>query len=129
MAHNPVQYKALGKPARQHGPRPIPAELGPRYFSELMAALKKCATRGTHSNVLQHISGYLKQAISAEDKQEVLHVISQYRHGIVPLGSATDAAQTSLSPTPGPLHCAAGLPATASGKPQLAKCHLMNDRP
>jgi uncharacterized protein YbgA (DUF1722 family) len=62
-----------------------PAELGPRYFSELMAALKKCATRGTHSNVLLHISGYLKQAISAEDKQEMQHVIGQYRQGIVPL--------------------------------------------
>ncbi len=62
-----------------------PVELGPRYFSELMSALKKCATRRTHSNVLQHISGYLKQAISPEDKQEMQHVIGQYRHGIVPL--------------------------------------------
>jgi uncharacterized protein YbgA (DUF1722 family)/uncharacterized protein YbbK (DUF523 family) len=84
MAHNPVQYKTLGSLLGNMG-QTDPAELGPRYFSELMAALKKCATRRTHSNVLQHISGYLKQAISAEDKQEVLHVIGQYRHGIVPL--------------------------------------------
>jgi uncharacterized protein YbgA (DUF1722 family) len=62
-----------------------PKELGPRYFGELMAALKKCATRRTHTNVLQHLSGYLKQVISTEDKQEVQHVIGQYRHGIVPL--------------------------------------------
>jgi uncharacterized protein YbgA (DUF1722 family) len=62
-----------------------PKQLGARYFSELMAALKKCATRGTHTNVLQHLSGYLKQAINREDKQEVQHVISQYRQGIVPL--------------------------------------------
>ncbi|WP_445180961.1 YbgA family protein [Pseudomonas sp. McL0111] len=84
MAHNPVQYKTLGNLLGNMG-QTDPAELGPRYFSELMAALKKCATRRTHSNVLQHISGYLKQAITAEDKQEVLHVIGQYRHGIVPL--------------------------------------------
>jgi uncharacterized protein YbgA (DUF1722 family) len=57
----------------------------PQYFSELMTALKKCATRGTHSNVLQHISGYLKQALSAADKQEMQALISQYRQGIVPL--------------------------------------------
>jgi len=50
-----------------------------------MTGLKKCATRGTHSNVLQHISGYLKQVISADDKQEMQTVIGQYRHGIVPL--------------------------------------------
>lgn len=84
MAHNPLQYKALGKLLGNMA-QSDPAELGPRYFSELMAALKKCATRGTHSNVLQHITGYLKQAISAEDKQEMVHVIGQYRLGIVPL--------------------------------------------
>lgn len=84
MAHNPVQYKKLGALLGNMG-RSAPHELGPYYFSELMAALKKCATRRTHTNVLQHLSGYLKQAISAEDKQEVQQVIGQYRHGIVPL--------------------------------------------
>jgi uncharacterized protein YbgA (DUF1722 family) len=84
MAHNPEQYKVLGNLLGNMG-HTDPKELGARYFSELMAALKKCATRGTHTNVLQHLSGYLKQAISREDKQEVQHVISQYRLGIVPL--------------------------------------------
>jgi uncharacterized protein YbgA (DUF1722 family)/uncharacterized protein YbbK (DUF523 family) len=84
MAHNPLQYKALGKLLGDMG-QTDPDELGPRYFSELMTALRKCATRGTHTNVLQHLSGYFKQVISAEDKQEVQHVIGQYRHGIVPL--------------------------------------------
>ncbi|MNB94194.1 hypothetical protein D3C75_413430 [compost metagenome] len=84
MAHNPVQYKTLGNLLGNMG-KTDPQELGPRYFSELMAALKKCATRRTHTNVLQHLSGYLKQAISGEDKREVQHVISQYRLGIVPL--------------------------------------------
>ncbi|MFL1525161.1 YbgA family protein [Pseudomonas sp. O230] len=84
MAHNPVQYKTLGNLLGNMG-QIDPQELGPRYFSELMAALSKCATRRTHTNVLQHISGYLKQVISAEDKQEVQHVIGQYLHGIVPL--------------------------------------------
>ena len=84
MAHNPVQYKTLGNLLGNMG-QTDPQELGPRYFSELMAALKKCATRSTHTNVLQHISGYLKRAISPEDKQEMQHVIGQYRHGIVPL--------------------------------------------
>lgn len=84
MAHNPVQYKALGKLLGNMGQRD-PAELGPLYFRELMNALKTCATRRTHTNVLQHLSGYFKQTISPEDKQEVQHVIGQYRHGIVPL--------------------------------------------
>ena len=84
MAHNPVQYKILGNLLGNMN-QTTPDDLGPRYISELMAALKKCPTRCTHTNVLQHISGYLKQVISAEDKQEVQHVIGQYRQGIVPL--------------------------------------------
>ena len=84
MAHNPVQYKTLGNLLGNMG-QSDPEVLGPRYFSELMTALKKCATRRSHTNVLQHLSGYLKQAIGPEDKQEVQHVIGQYRQGIVPL--------------------------------------------
>jgi uncharacterized protein YbgA (DUF1722 family) len=84
MAHNPVQYKILGKLLGTMG-KTDPNELGPRYFNALMAALKKCATRRTHTNVLQHLSGYLKRTLNAEDKRQVQHVIEQYRLGIVPL--------------------------------------------
>jgi uncharacterized protein YbgA (DUF1722 family)/uncharacterized protein YbbK (DUF523 family) len=84
MAHNPVQYKTLGN-LLGHMAKSDPEQLGPRYFSELMAALKQCATRRTHTNVLQHLSGYFKHVISAEDKQEMQQVIGQYLHGIVPL--------------------------------------------
>ena len=84
MAHNPVQYKALGKLLGNMGQSDA-KDIGPRYFSALMSALKQCATRGTHSNVLQHLSGYFKQAISHEDKQEIQQLIGQYRQGIVPL--------------------------------------------
>ncbi len=84
MASHPQQYKALGRLLADLG-KYDPAEFGPRYFSQLMAALKRCATRGTHSNVLQHLSGYLKRALSNDDRQEIAQVIEQYRRGIVPL--------------------------------------------
>lgn len=84
MANNPVQYKVIGHLLGTMG-RGDASEIGPRYFSQLMAALKRCATRGTHSNVLQHLSGYLKQSLSSADKQEMQHLIEQYREGIVPL--------------------------------------------
>jgi uncharacterized protein YbgA (DUF1722 family)/uncharacterized protein YbbK (DUF523 family) len=84
MATNPLQYKALGRLLGDLGQHQL-ADLAPRYFSQLMAALKQCATRRTHSNVLQHLSGYLKRALSGEDKQEIQQLISQYRLGFVPL--------------------------------------------
>ncbi|MFC6336542.1 DUF1722 domain-containing protein [Pseudomonas sp. CCM 7891] len=85
MAHNPAHYKSLGHLLGSMSKDTHLNQLGAHYFSELMSALKTCATRGTHSNVLQHISGYLKQLISPEDQQEIQAIIGQYRNGIVPL--------------------------------------------
>ena len=84
MANNPLQYKVLGRLVSEAGRQPIEA-FAADYFSRLMQALKKTATRGTHSNVLQHLSGYLKHALNAEDRQEMRRLIDQYRDGIVPL--------------------------------------------
>lgn len=84
MATDPLRYKSLGRMLGNIAQHDL-GELAPRYFSELMSALKKCATRRTHSNVLQHLNGYLKRALSADEKQEMQQLISQYRDGIVPL--------------------------------------------
>ena len=84
MAHHPLQYKALGNLLGSMG-KTDPKAIAGQYFSELMQALKQCATRRTHSNVLRHLSGYLKKSISAADKQEMQQIIDQYLHGIVPL--------------------------------------------
>lgn len=84
MATNPLQYKLLGRMLGNLAGHALD-ELAPRYFSALMSALQSCATRRTHSNVLQHLSGYFKQALSREDKQEMQQLIGQYRLGVVPL--------------------------------------------
>jgi len=64
------------------------ADLAPvaeQYILQLMTTLKKIATRKNHVNVLQHIQGYLKKALNADDKAELCEVIEQYRNGYVPL--------------------------------------------
>ncbi|MEA9978091.1 MULTISPECIES: DUF523 and DUF1722 domain-containing protein [unclassified Pseudomonas] len=84
MANNPAQYRALGKMLGSMA-KSDPNEIGPRYFSELMDALKKCATRGTHTNVLQHLNGYFKNTMNQDDREEMQRLIGQYRRGVVPL--------------------------------------------
>ena len=84
MATDPVQYKALGRLVATVGKQPLEA-FAPSYFSQLMAALKKTASRGTPTNVLQHLSGYLKRDLGTQDKQELQRLIDQYREGVVPL--------------------------------------------
>lgn len=85
MAHNPEQYKVLGKLLGSMTRHDDPEQLGPRYFSQLIAALRRCASRGTHGNVLMHLSGYLRGALEPQDKQEIRQLIDQYMAGIVPL--------------------------------------------
>ena len=50
MANSPVQYKALGNLLGNLG-KQDPRDIAPPYFSELMKALKKCATRRTDRSV------------------------------------------------------------------------------
>ncbi len=56
-----------------------------QYIKQLMATLKKPASRKNHVNVLQHIQGYLKKSLSADDKTELCEVIERYRNGHIPL--------------------------------------------
>ena len=84
MAHNPQQYRELGRLLASAGAHD-PAELGARYFSQLMQALRRCASRGNHANVLQHLAGYLRHALPDGDRQELQRLIEQYRSGLLPL--------------------------------------------
>jgi uncharacterized protein YbgA (DUF1722 family)/uncharacterized protein YbbK (DUF523 family) len=60
-------------------------QVADQYILQLMTTLKKPATRKNHVNVLQHIQGYLKMALSADDKAELCEVIERYRNGYIPL--------------------------------------------
>lgn len=85
MANHPQQYKVLGKLLGSMRREDDPNVLGPCYFSQLMQALSRCASRGNHSNVLQHLSGYLRDALSQDDRQEMRQLINQYHAGVIPL--------------------------------------------
>jgi len=84
MAHNPRQYSALGQRLARIGEQPLD-DFAPHYFRDFMQALGTCATRGTHSNVLQHLAGYLKHDLLSTDKAEMQRLIDQYRKGVIPL--------------------------------------------
>ncbi|WGV18709.1 DUF523 and DUF1722 domain-containing protein [Pseudomonas putida] len=85
MANNPQAYRTLGRLLGSMNRDDDPQSIGPRYFSQLMQALRRCASRGTHGNVLQHLSGYFKEALTPQDKAELQAIINQYRQGVVPL--------------------------------------------
>lgn len=84
MAHSPTAYRTLGRLVAQ-AKLFAADELSQRYLLELMQALKNIATRKQHTNVLQHLQGFLKHGLTAEAKQELAELIHRYRQGYVPL--------------------------------------------
>lgn len=84
MANSPADATALGRLLASNHELRL-GILATQYFSLFMSALKKIANRGSHTNVLQHISGYIKRLLDADEKRELQTLISQYRTGIVPL--------------------------------------------
>ena len=84
LAHDEPAYRALGRLVAQAGARDIPG-LGREYLGAMMAALKKPARAGSHTNVLQHIYGFVKDKLDAEDRRELLEVFEEYRCGRIPL--------------------------------------------
>lgn len=84
MAHGQRAYRDLGRMVARCGDQD-PEDFGARYINDLMAALRTPAGRKSHTNVLQHVQGYLKHHIDTGDKQELNEVIESYRLGRVPL--------------------------------------------
>jgi uncharacterized protein YbgA (DUF1722 family)/uncharacterized protein YbbK (DUF523 family) len=84
LAHSPQLYTELGRLVAQAGTLPLD-ELLDSYESMFMRALAKPASPGRQVNALQHLMGYLKEDVSADDKAELNDVIQEYREGIVPL--------------------------------------------
>ncbi|NQX88732.1 MAG: YbgA family protein [Halioglobus sp.] len=59
--------------------------LADEFIATLMAALSHRTTRRSHSNVLYHLSSYLKKTLSGEERQRLRDLIEQYCTGQVPL--------------------------------------------
>jgi len=83
LAHDEKAYRTLGRLVAGAG-RGTATGLGEQYIRLLMQALRKPATRTRHSNVLQHLAGFFKKHMDADDKRELQEVITNYRRGRLP---------------------------------------------
>ncbi len=85
MAHDQDIARELGQMVAQVGAAEDLLKLATAYLQLMMTALEKRVSRGQHANVLMHLMGYLKSYLDAEDRQELLEMVHQYRTGYVPL--------------------------------------------
>ncbi|MDY7078567.1 MAG: DUF523 and DUF1722 domain-containing protein [Chloroflexota bacterium] len=84
MAHSPPHYQHMGKLVAQAGSLPW-EEVTEKYARSLMDGLEVMTSSGKHTNVLQHLMGFLKDDLPGEEKAELLYHIEDYRNGLVPL--------------------------------------------
>ncbi len=84
MAHSPEVYRQMGKLVARAGELETET-LYDDYLKLLMKGLRMKTTVAKHVNVLQHVLGYFKKQLSADEKQEVLMIINQYHNLQTPL--------------------------------------------
>ncbi|MEJ2428024.1 MAG: DUF523 and DUF1722 domain-containing protein [Deltaproteobacteria bacterium] len=84
MSHSQKHSSILGKLVAEA--KNIPAEhLYSKYQLIITEALRLKTTIKKNINVLQHMMGYFKKQLSADEKRELLETIDQYRNEYVPL--------------------------------------------
>ena len=84
LAHSPEIYRSLGKlvaAAAEHSE----TELFDLYQQDFIRAMRLKTTVKKNVNVLQHMLGYFKKQLSADEKQECLQKIDRYARQLVPL--------------------------------------------
>jgi len=84
LSHSTKQYREMGRLVGQSKGQKI-AKVYSRYESLLMEALRLKTTVKKHTNVLQHMMGYFKRQLTADEKQELLEVIGDYHDELIPL--------------------------------------------
>jgi len=81
MSHDPRAVAELGRLAAT-GKGVVQRE---RYEARFLEALAVPATVRRHVNTLQHMLGYFRDTLDAEDRRELLETIELYGQGLVPL--------------------------------------------
>ncbi len=84
MAHSPKLYKEMGSFVADFKHLSGDALLE-AYHRLVHQAMQEKASVKKHINVLQHLLGYFKNDLTADEKQEFLDLVEAYRRGDVPL--------------------------------------------
>ena len=84
LSHSTKLYQTMGKLVAGQKTLAVDA-LFEQYEKLLMDALNLKTTPKKNVNVLQHMMGYFKEQLSADEKKELLEVIYHYQQGLIPL--------------------------------------------
>lgn len=84
LAHSEKIYRRLG-PMLADLKSDALETIASHYIQAFMEAMTRKVSRGSHINVMQHLMGYLRDAMEGEDRKVLLEQIEAYGRGEVPL--------------------------------------------
>jgi uncharacterized protein YbgA (DUF1722 family)/uncharacterized protein YbbK (DUF523 family) len=85
MAHEQRGTALLGRLLGKAGATSGNKQLAQTYLEGFSQIMRRTPTVRGHTNVLQHIAGYVPDHLDPEDRQELAEMIQQYRRGLLPL--------------------------------------------
>jgi uncharacterized protein YbgA (DUF1722 family)/uncharacterized protein YbbK (DUF523 family) len=84
LSHSTKLYQAMGKLVASQKSLGM-QNLFAQYETLMMETLQLKTTPKKNVNVLQHMMGYFKKQLSADEKKELLDIIDDYQKGFLPL--------------------------------------------
>ncbi len=84
QSHNEKRMREMGRELAALDSRRARRHI-PLYEAQLMRALKTKATVKKHTNILQHMLGFLRDVADDYDRQELAEIIEEYHAGNIPL--------------------------------------------
>jgi uncharacterized protein YbgA (DUF1722 family)/uncharacterized protein YbbK (DUF523 family) len=104
MAHSNLMYRELGQLLSNLNKGSL-MDTADSYIASLMQALSKPPTRKRHTNVLQHLLGYLKKELDSAHRADLVKTIDAYRRGDYPLVVPVKLLQHHFDIHPHPYIC------------------------
>jgi len=85
LARNQAGMRRLGRLLGDSGKKDAAPELARAYQEGLTDILRRPPTRRGHTNVLQHMAGFVSEGLDRDDREELRDTIERYRLGLLPL--------------------------------------------
>jgi uncharacterized protein YbgA (DUF1722 family)/uncharacterized protein YbbK (DUF523 family) len=85
VAHSQVGAQRLGRLLAHPEQFANEQALAATYLEGFTEVMRRTPTRRGHTNVLQHLAGYVSKPLDADERDELTEMIDQYRRGLLPL--------------------------------------------
>ncbi|MXX02734.1 MAG: DUF523 and DUF1722 domain-containing protein [Gemmatimonadetes bacterium] len=85
MAHSQEGTRRLGRLLAKPERYATTGELSDAYLGEFNRVMKRTPSRRNHTNVLQHMAGYVSDRLDARTRRELTRMIQKYHEELLPL--------------------------------------------